>query len=118
MVIKQIGLRPKDAARGHAWDSQIPHEVLVHFEINAVECDTIVRIRSYKRYPHQQIHRIYLEYCPYGDLRKLYKRYRQFRYVTQRNIGQGFWLLVILIFADATCPKRTFGRPFVIFSRP
>ena len=107
MVIKQIGVRERDRARNRPWDGDMPHEVMIMTELNDANCDSIVKIKAYKRYPHQQIHRIYLEYCPYGDLRKLYKRYRQFRCVRnlRRHISQGFKLLMVVIFRRRYMPE-------------
>ena len=42
----------------------------------------VVELRGYRRYVVHMVHRIYMEYCPYGDLRTLCKQYRKFRLAT------------------------------------
>ena len=74
MVVKQIGAR-----KSGKWDANMPAEVRIMKLMNEVNCPSVVRIKAYRRYPLLRIHRIYMEFCPYGDLRKLYKRYRRFR---------------------------------------
>lgn len=52
-------------------------------EMNLTGCEAVVELRGYRRYMRHSIHRIYMEYCPYGDLRRLCKRYRGYRWVTR-----------------------------------
>ena len=53
-------------------------------KMDGTKCPSVVRYIAYRRYLHDQVHRIYMEYCPHGDLRRLYKRYRKFRFVRAR----------------------------------
>lgn len=53
-------------------------------KMNKANCDAIVRLRAYKQYSDHQRHRIYMEYCRYGDLSCLIKRYRG-----KRSAGAG-----------------------------
>ena len=48
-------------------------------------CASVVQYIAYRRYIHDQVHRIYMEYCPHGDLKRLYKRCRKFRFVRVRD---------------------------------
>lgn len=78
MVIKQMGVR-----KG-IWRPEMPMEVKVMRMMEETACPSVVRYIAYRRFLHDQVHRIYMEYCPYGDLRRLYKRYRRFRFVCPR----------------------------------
>lgn len=75
MVIKE---NMRERERGE-WDPHVPNEVYVMQRLNLANCPRIVRLLDYKRFPTAQTHRLYLEYCPHGDLRKLYKRYKAWR---------------------------------------
>lgn len=85
LVIKQIGRGRKGTRK---WKPEMPHEVAIMKELNKTGCSGVVQIKGYKRYLHEEVHRIYMEYCPYGDLRRLCKRYRRFRFVIH-PIGEG-----------------------------
>lgn len=61
----------------------MPIEVKMMRKMEETQCSSVVRYVAYRRYLHDQVHRIYMEYCPHGDLKKLYKRYRKFRSVCQ-----------------------------------
>lgn len=50
------------------------------YHMNQTDCAGVIEIRGYKRYLKEAVHRILMEYCPHGDLRRLYKRYRRFRW--------------------------------------
>ena len=54
----------------------MPMEVKMMKKMEETECPSVVRYRAYRRFLHDQVHRIYMEYCPYGDLKRLYKRYK------------------------------------------
>ena len=75
MVIKQMGVR-----KG-IWRPEMPIEVTMMKKMEETDCPSVVKYIDYRRFLHDQVHRIYMEYCPYGDLRRLYKRYRKFRFV-------------------------------------
>lgn len=74
LCVKQIG---RD--RSGDWDPAIPQEVKIMYHMHETDCAGAIEIRGYKRYLRESIHRIFMEYCPHGDLRRLYKRYRRFR---------------------------------------
>ncbi|KAL8957775.1 MAG: hypothetical protein Q9193_005040, partial [Seirophora villosa] len=73
VVIKQIGKEP-----GHPWDPDIPSEAVVMEEVRKYLTGNtgIVDFRAYKRYPRREVHRLYMEYCPHGDLHQLIREYR------------------------------------------
>ncbi|KAL9007875.1 MAG: hypothetical protein Q9173_006941, partial [Seirophora scorigena] len=73
LVIKQIGKEP-----GHPWDPDIPNEAVVLEEVRKYLTGNtgIVGFRAYKRYPRREVHRLYMEYCPHGDLHQLIREYR------------------------------------------
>lgn len=73
LVIKQIGKE-----RGHPWDPDIPNEAVVMEEVRKYLTGNtgIVDFRAYKRYPRREVHRLYMEYCPHGDLHQLIREYR------------------------------------------
>lgn len=73
MVIKQIGVR-----KG-IWRPEMPMEVKMMRKMEETDCPSVVRYEGYRRFLHDQVHRIYMEYCPHGDLKRLYRRYRKFR---------------------------------------
>ncbi|CAF9919092.1 G2-specific serine/threonine protein kinase [Imshaugia aleurites] len=75
MVIKQLGIR-----KG-IWRPEMPMEVKMMRKMEETACPSVVRYIAYRRYLHDQVHRIYMEYCCHGDLKRLYKRYRRFRFV-------------------------------------
>ncbi|KAL8710784.1 MAG: hypothetical protein Q9225_007232 [Loekoesia sp. 1 TL-2023] len=91
VVIKQIG---KDSR--HRWYPQKPDEVECMEGLNVFTTagDSTVRFRRYKRYPRREVHRIYMEYCPYGDLNKLIKEYRARRqFIPEKFIWDVFYHL-------------------------
>jgi len=75
MVIKE-NMRERETG---SWDRERPNEVYIMQRLKEVDCPSIVKLLSYRRFPQWETHRIYLEYCPHGDLRKLYKRYKAWR---------------------------------------
>ncbi|KAL8775998.1 MAG: hypothetical protein Q9213_008413, partial [Squamulea squamosa] len=72
MVIKQIGKHRSD--KDKAWDPSHPLEVELMRALKAKA--NIVQIKGYRRYLHQEVHRIYMEYCSFGDLHGLITEYR------------------------------------------
>lgn len=74
MVIKQMtgGSRNK-------WKRKMPDEVKIMKKMNKTNCPGVVCLKTYKRYLHARVHRVYMEYCPHGDLKRLVDRYRRFR---------------------------------------
>ncbi|KAL8644835.1 MAG: hypothetical protein Q9210_007046 [Variospora velana] len=73
LVVKQIGKEP-----GLPWDFDIPNEAVVMEEVrkHLTGNTGIVGFRAYKRYPRREVHRLYMEYCPHGDLHQLIAEYR------------------------------------------
>lgn len=59
----------------------MPMEVKMMRKMEETKCLSVVGYIAYKRFLHDKVHRIYMEYCPHGDLKRLYKRYRKFRCV-------------------------------------
>lgn len=51
-------------------------EIAKYTKDTGTENTGTVKLRNYKRYPRREVHRLYLEFCPYGDLYKLIKQYR------------------------------------------
>jgi serine/threonine protein kinase len=47
-------------------------------QINQNGCDDILYLRRYKFYQNDNLYRLYMEYCPYGDLDRLRYRYRAY----------------------------------------
>ncbi|KAL8774083.1 MAG: hypothetical protein Q9209_001191 [Squamulea sp. 1 TL-2023] len=72
LVIKQIGKHGSDKDR--AWDPSHPLEVELMRALKGKA--NIVQIKGYRRYPIQEVHRIYMEYCSSGDLHVLMTEYR------------------------------------------
>lgn len=73
----------------------MPMEVKMMRMMEETACPSVVRYIAYRRFLHDQVHRIYMEYCPYGDLRRLYKRYRRFRlYMPEPFLWDVFYHLV------------------------
>ncbi|KAI9877553.1 MAG: hypothetical protein M1830_003601, partial [Pleopsidium flavum] len=90
MVIKE---NMKGRKRGD-WDRERPNEVYIMQCLRQITCPSIVKLLSYRRFPRYETHRIYLEYCPHGDLRKLYKRYKAWRhYIPEPFLWQVFYNL-------------------------
>lgn len=61
-------------------------------KMEETRCPSVVRYIAYRRFLHDQVHRIYMEFCPHGDLKRLYRRYRKFRFVC-RLVRNGFEVL-------------------------
>ena len=61
------------------WTGEVPEEVLMMRRMNKTDCYTVPALIDYKRYVHVRKHRIYMEFCPYGDLATLGLNYKRFR---------------------------------------
>ena len=61
--------------------SEVPEEVKMMRRMNNTDCQVVPDLISYKRYVHVRKHRIYMEYCPHGDLATLNLNYKRFRFV-------------------------------------
>ena len=84
-MVKQIlwGVkRIPDEDRNDELDRLIPKEARILQELNKFGCDSIVQFKTYKRYDQAKMHRIYMEYCPHGDLHEAINKQR-----TQRCVG-------------------------------
>ncbi len=71
----------KESLPREFWCEEPPVEVDIMEELSAAKCDNILRLLGYRRYRAARKHRLYMEFCPYGDLRRLIKRYRAWRFV-------------------------------------
>jgi len=89
MVIKQ-----SHGGLNYKWDPKVPNEVRIMKLLNKTHCRGMVRLRAYRRYCHKKVHRLYLRYCPHGDLRRLIDRYRRFRQVDLSGRADGLPLTV------------------------
>ncbi|MCJ1467729.1 G2-specific serine/threonine protein kinase [Pseudocyphellaria aurata] len=70
MVVKQIG-----GGRSQDWDPAVPQEAMILNRLNdTLDWSGVIEIRGYKQYLKESVHRIFMEYCPKGDLRRLYRR--------------------------------------------
>lgn len=49
--------------------------------MNKTDCYAVPNLIDYKRYMHVRKHRIYMEFCTYGDLATLSLNYKRFRLV-------------------------------------
>ncbi|KAK0509162.1 hypothetical protein JMJ35_008533 [Cladonia borealis] len=88
MVIKQIG------GTRHMWEPEKPEEVRIMEKMKTTKIRGLVRLINYKRYHRKRIHRIYMEFCPYGDLSRLIERYRRFgRHFPEPFLWQTFFYL-------------------------
>ncbi|KAL8709676.1 MAG: hypothetical protein Q9220_005616 [cf. Caloplaca sp. 1 TL-2023] len=53
-----------------------PVEVMVLEDLNKRRRNGTVKLRAYRRYPRSTAHRLYLQYCQYGNLNNLIVKYR------------------------------------------
>ena len=70
------------------WTGEVPEEVKMMRRMNQAGCQAVPDLIAYKRYVHVRKHRIYMEFCPCGDLAILNLNYKRFRFVT--NISKLF----------------------------
>ncbi|KAI4116391.1 MAG: hypothetical protein LQ345_003177 [Seirophora villosa] len=104
LVIKQIGKEP-----GQPWDPDIPQEAVVMEEVRKYLTGNtgIVGFRAYKRYPRREVHRLYMEYCPHGDLHQLIREYRaKKRFVPTAFIWDVFHQLALACQSLEAIPPR------------
>ncbi|KAL9026630.1 MAG: hypothetical protein Q9196_004733 [Gyalolechia fulgens] len=90
-VVKQIGKQ-----HGTPWEAEKPIEVqcMQMLNDNSTAGESVVEFRDYRRYPRREVHRIYMEYCPYGDLGKLIKEYRaRKQFIPEKFIWEAFYYL-------------------------
>lgn len=78
MVIKEE-LHTREAWKEYISNRIVPNEVKIMAKLNKTRCHAIPRLFNYKRYPHVHKHRVYMEFCPHGDLAVLQSRYARFR---------------------------------------
>lgn len=76
MVIKESKTVPVER-----WTEKVPEEVKMMRRMNNTGCQAVPQLIAYKRYMHVRKHRIYMEYCPHGDLAALNLNYKRFRFV-------------------------------------
>ncbi|KZF22049.1 kinase-like protein [Xylona heveae TC161] len=69
LVIKQ------DLTR-RGFDMEKPYEVIAMEELAQCECPNFVSLMAYRRFKKAKKHRMYLEYCPFGTLKRLIRNYR------------------------------------------
>ena len=56
----------------------VPEEVKMMRRMNKTDCQAVPNLIGYKRYVKVRKHRIYMEFCPYGDLEFLNIKYKRF----------------------------------------
>lgn len=81
MVFKQIVIKESKTIPVEKWTGEVPEEVKMMRRLNKTGCQAVPKLIAYKRYMHVRKHRIYMEYCPYGDLVTLNVNYKRFRLV-------------------------------------
>ncbi|KAL8672014.1 MAG: hypothetical protein Q9168_003519 [Polycauliona sp. 1 TL-2023] len=106
MVIKQIGKRKTKKtglfadSEERVWDAGRPVEVaLMRFMKNK---PNIVQIKGYRRYLDKEVHRIYMEYCPSGDLYGLISEYR-----TRRQFMPEAFICHVFLHLARACKSLT-----------
>lgn len=71
--------------KGERWNPAVPDEALALKTIGELQKPTgCVDYIDYQRYPAREVHRIYMEYAPYGDLLRLMTKYRAKKYVVDK----------------------------------
>ena len=74
MVIKE-----SSPIRAQAWTNEgVPEEVKMMRRMNKTDCHAVPNLIGYKRYVRVEKHRIYMEFCPHGDLEFLNIKYKRF----------------------------------------
>ena len=74
MVIKESG-----ACQAQEWTRQgVPEEVKMMRRMNKTGCQAVPNLIGYKRYVKVRKHRIYMDFCPHGDLEFLNIKYKRF----------------------------------------
>ena len=78
MVIKESKTIPVER-----WTGEVPEEAKMMRRMIKADCQAVPDLIAYKRYVHVRKHRIYMEFCPYGDLATLSLNYERFRFVNR-----------------------------------
>ena len=73
-------IKESKKARREEWNGEVPEEVKMMRRMNKTNCEVVPELKAYKRYMHVRKHRIYMEFCPYGDLATLNLNYKRFRF--------------------------------------
>ncbi|KAL9576186.1 MAG: hypothetical protein Q9212_007313, partial [Teloschistes hypoglaucus] len=108
MVIKQTR---NQWWNGEKWESDVPDEVVALSTIKKqteVQPTGCIEYFDYQRYPAREVHRIYMEYAPYGDLYRLISKYRaKKRLIPEPFIWDVFWRLskACLAMANSRCGR-------------
>ena len=63
------------------WTGEVPEEVKMMRRLNKTDCQAVPDLIAYRRYMHVRKHRIYMEFCHFGDLATLDLNYKRFRSV-------------------------------------
>ncbi len=92
-------------------ENVVPEEVQFMAKMQKTGRAGLVGLINYRRYHKHKKHRIYQEFCPYGDLDKLVKRYRAWRYVHVMGFGIR---CIDLASIGGTCPNLSYGILFTI----
>ena len=77
-MIKQIGEK-------QGWDPEFPNEVDMMQRMRRGNMDNVVKLEAYRRYRDSKVHRLYIEYCPNGDLAGLRSKYLLRRWAKSLN---------------------------------
>lgn len=78
MVVKETAFSYQiDYLNPYHWISNLPREAYVQSKLT--NADDIVRYMSWTDYRARWQYRMYLEYCPYGDLKGFIKDWDEFR---------------------------------------
>ena len=74
MVVKE-----SKAFHPQEWTREgVPKEVKMMRRMNKTDCQAVPNLIGYKRYVKVRKHRIYMDFCPYGDLQFLNIKYKRF----------------------------------------
>ncbi|KAL8763023.1 MAG: hypothetical protein Q9194_007434 [Teloschistes cf. exilis] len=107
MVIKQTRCR---WWKGEIWKPDVPTEVVALETIKKgpIRPTGCIDYFDYQRYPAREVHRIYMEYAPYGDLFRLIQKYRaKKRLIPEAFIWDVFFRLAkaCLAMANTRCGR-------------
>jgi serine/threonine protein kinase len=79
-VADEIAIKQGHRLPGYDFDSNdhrgLAKEAVLQHQVNGKNCQNVVHLRRFKFYRGEQKYRFFMEYCPYGDLRRLRIRYR------------------------------------------
>ena len=113
-TLQQVVIKDVGPNRRGLWDYNKPQEVEVMELLNKRESPGILEYRAYRRFLTQRRHRIYMEYCPYGDLYDLRKWYKRHRFVYLGYPANSPWLLIC--FQEET-PRGFSLERFLLFGQ-